>query len=604
MAELGDFLSFGSYDTGDSVGKSEGDLCVPEHDVLVEYMDFDYIEKCTDKAMLRGILKKLKSGKEGYYPALEKCCEEKLLSLLPSEVVAQVKRLQQKVTFDERNEAQMELDNWANKIKDFDQALSASHREDIERAKLLDREAALSNLQTTGTAGISAHKYTANGAISDENSERHNNMEQMSINEGRDNGKISAIMKRYNDKDGRLYNEDNKMTDNNSSAKSSEGNPANRSTMVPTVTTRPIRRPPIRNKKGNQDQEKMNTLGEKKSLLEKKSKKDIQVVGDNVDLDPRIIDLTKLKMKDLDLTNKKKVFYVKDLRSKREKLCTSLLSPVDAFYRSNREKEKGNECFRAKEYDSAMLHYTNAIAYLPMTIHLIKKDCDATKSCDKSNEKDTLSLYKSITGKDSIQLEFFVVEMSTSASKSLLERNQFAVFFANRAMVHLKLENFATAEEDCNIALLLDSEYIKAIWRRGMTRYRRGKYSQAITDLESAKAKCSDAKLKKEIDSLLEICQQKYDEIEKPVSSSSTIGTSISSTIGKNESESNDNKEKGKLSRISIIEEDSSDEDTEGSDDEVEIPIKVLKDNEESKKEENVKGGMRRLTIIEDDEED
>ena len=64
MAELGDFLTFGSYDTGDSVGKPEGDLCVPEHDDLVEYMDFDYIEKCSDKAMLRGILKKLKSGKE------------------------------------------------------------------------------------------------------------------------------------------------------------------------------------------------------------------------------------------------------------------------------------------------------------------------------------------------------------------------------------------------------------------------------------------------------------------------------------------------------------------------------------------------------------
>jgi len=293
------------------------------------------------------------------------------------------------------------------------------------------------------------------------------------------------------------------------------------------------------------------------------------------------------------------------LQSKSDKLSAPLLSPVDSFYRSNREKEKGNECFRAKEYDTAMLHYTNAIAYLPIRIHLMKTEC-----LGESKNSTTPSLFKNITGKDSINLEFFIEDLNTSACIGLLERKGFAVFFANRAMVHLKLENFATAEEDCNIALLLDSEYIKAIWRRGMTRYRRGKYSLAIIDLESAKCKCKEEKLQKEIDNLLELCQQKYDEIERPISSSGTAEVSMSSATLSNKSQFKDmsskGQDKGKLSRISIIEENSSDEDAESSDDEVDVPIKILKDVKKSDGTavDEKSSGMRRLTIIEDEEDD
>lgn len=54
MAELGDALSYG---TG---GEEDG--------VSVEMLDYDYIEKCTDPKLLRGIVKVLKSGREGLYP--------------------------------------------------------------------------------------------------------------------------------------------------------------------------------------------------------------------------------------------------------------------------------------------------------------------------------------------------------------------------------------------------------------------------------------------------------------------------------------------------------------------------------------------------------
>ena len=64
--------------------------------------------------------------------------------------------------------------------------------------------------------------------------------------------------------------------------------------------------------------------------------------------------------------------------------------------------------------------------------------------------------------------------------------------------------------------------------------------------------------------------------------------------------------DKGKLSRISIIEENSSDEDAESSDDEVDVPIKILKDVKKSDGTavDEKSSGMRRLTIIEDEEDD
>ncbi|ETV76809.1 hypothetical protein H257_09258 [Aphanomyces astaci] len=71
-------------------------------------------------------------------------------------------------------------------------------------------------------------------------------------------------------------------------------------------------------------------------------------------------------------------------------------------------------------------------------------------------------------------------------SRSLIFDPTSAVVFANRALVHLKLKNFSTAEDDCTMALRRDPLYFKAWSRRGMTRFRRGKYDDAISDFEAA----------------------------------------------------------------------------------------------------------------------
>ena len=52
------------------------------------------------------------------------------------------------------------------------------------------------------------------------------------------------------------------------------------------------------------------------------------------------------------------------------------------------------------------------------------------------------------------------------------------ILYANRAMGYLKIESLEKAEEDCSMALGFDCTYVKAWSRRGLTRFKRGKYSQ------------------------------------------------------------------------------------------------------------------------------
>ena len=57
-----------------------------------------------------------------------------------------------------------------------------------------------------------------------------------------------------------------------------------------------------------------------------------------------------------------------------------------------------------------------------------------------------------------------------------------AIAYANRAMAYLKLEKLDKAEFDCTKSLQYDPTYIKAWSRRGLTRFKRGKYSDSAAD--------------------------------------------------------------------------------------------------------------------------
>lgn len=59
-----------------------------------------------------------------------------------------------------------------------------------------------------------------------------------------------------------------------------------------------------------------------------------------------------------------------------------------------------------------------------------------------------------------------------------------AVFYANRALCQLKLENFYFAEADCTSAIRLDNSYVKAYHRRATARMNLKQYREAKKDLE------------------------------------------------------------------------------------------------------------------------
>ncbi|XP_015592531.1 RNA polymerase II-associated protein 3 isoform X2 [Cephus cinctus] len=59
-----------------------------------------------------------------------------------------------------------------------------------------------------------------------------------------------------------------------------------------------------------------------------------------------------------------------------------------------------------------------------------------------------------------------------------------AVFYANRALCYLKMDNLYSAEADCTTAVQLDSEYVKAYHRRATARMGLKQYREAKQDIE------------------------------------------------------------------------------------------------------------------------
>lgn len=95
---------------------------------------------------------------------------------------------------------------------------------------------------------------------------------------------------------------------------------------------------------------------------------------------------------------------------------------------ANREREKGNECFKAGDYEDAVRFYARSLRLVP--------------------------------------------------------RN--ATVRTNSAMARLKLKQHELADEDCCAALAIEATNIKALCRRGMARTAMGRHLPAIIDFEAA----------------------------------------------------------------------------------------------------------------------
>jgi len=95
--------------------------------------------------------------------------------------------------------------------------------------------------------------------------------------------------------------------------------------------------------------------------------------------------------------------------------------------KAEEEKVKGNELLKANKFASAVKHYTNA------------------------------------------------VQLNPNAEAA-------AVYLTNRAICHLKLEDYGLALEDTTAALKLNPKYSKALYRRGDAYAALRKYKLALAD--------------------------------------------------------------------------------------------------------------------------
>ena len=56
------------------------------------------------------------------------------------------------------------------------------------------------------------------------------------------------------------------------------------------------------------------------------------------------------------------------------------------------------------------------------------------------------------------------------------------ILYANRAMGYIKIDAPEKAEADCTSAIAINCTYTKAWSRRGLARFKRGKYSEVIIE--------------------------------------------------------------------------------------------------------------------------
>lgn len=180
------------------------------------------------------------------------------------------------------------------------------------------------------------------------------------------------------------------------------------------------------------------------------------------------------------------------------------LSATEREVSALHEKQKGNECFKVQENEEAVLYYTRSMAF------------------DDSN----------------------------------------AVVYANRAMAHLRMKSFALAEQDCSRAIDLDATYVKAWMRRGMTRFRRGKYDQAVADFEQALALEPG---NKEVEKLLLKTRSKWQETDGTISLKDATTSDRKAPVAAEAPEQKEANgvEEPKFTRFEIIEDEDNQEEEE-----------------------------------------
>ncbi|XP_031771582.1 RNA polymerase II-associated protein 3 isoform X1 [Apis florea] len=195
----------------------------------------------------------------------------------------------------------------------------------------------------------------------------------------------------------------------------------------------------------------------------------------------------------LDMKNWEEQMKRKDDELRKERNCQATLPPIRTKHKNKIKKisKKINEVDikskKIKSYDYS--------AWDKFDVDKACKEIDeeefiySDESEDESISKEQLEIAHQEATKHKNEGNIFVQQEKWSKaigcySNAIKIFPHDAIFYANRALCQLKLDNFYSAESDCSAAIQLDETYIKAYHRRAIARMNLKQYKEAKLDLE------------------------------------------------------------------------------------------------------------------------
>lgn len=143
-------------------------------------------------------------------------------------------------------------------------------------------------------------------------------------------------------------------------------------------------------------------------------------------------------------------------------------------------KENANALFLKKQYDDAIVQYTEVIGVLPVRSREVESEHDT---------EDGQQQIEGIRGKGKAKDNSSLIEERDPSDKELLEKvcNLRAVVFANLAACYLCKKAYKEAAMACNESLQDDPLYLKALNRRAQANEEIGTWSSLTSSLEDYK---------------------------------------------------------------------------------------------------------------------
>ncbi len=352
-------------------------------DIQISMLDYKYVEKCTDVPALKEVLRVLVSGKEGRYPDLEEAVVDKILSLLPEKERKKVLSMSSSISPQEAENEVEALNGWLQNIQLTNRGVD----------------------QQTCIAQEESNNSTSNikDKIFESKEENSNSMQYPPVRSQTKKIREAAS---------------NKSTgkDSNRSSVQHEEKQKDASNIIPRISKEAY---------SNRDYFRAWDKFDYDT-----AEKRIDDEDDDTDIEKsRASKYQSSSQSDKWKTNvqRQASFDLKHIQNLQREMQASKLSINERKFLASREKDKGNEYFKNKDFEQSFNCY----------------------------------------------------------SKSLALYDQNATVYANRAMVCIRLSNLCQAISDCTQALMINPDYTKALARRGMVHHKCGRYLEAKIDFKS-----------------------------------------------------------------------------------------------------------------------